>query len=380
MGPLDGIRVVEITGLGPGPFCGMVLADLGADVVAIDRVGLVTGALPDSVRSNVLARGRRSVGVDLKAEGGSEVVLRLVERADVLIEPFRPGVAERLGLGPDVCRERNPRLIYGRMTGYGQTGPLAHKAGHDIDYLAVAGALAHIGRRDAPPTPPLNLVGDFGGGGMLLALGVLAAVIEARESGQGQVVDASMVEGASVLMTLMHAMREIGMWNDHPGTNLLDSGAHFYEVYECSDGGFIAVGALEPQFYARLLELMELDPADFPQMDQARWPELKERFAAVFRTRTRDEWAAILEGEEACATPVLAMAEAPAHPHSAARGSFIEVAGKVQPGPAPRFGRTPPSVPEPPPEPGADTKSALAAWGLDRDEIDAYAATLHQPG
>ena len=252
---------------------------------------------------------------------------------------------ERLGLGPDDVAARNPKLVYGRMTGYGQEGPMAAVAGHDINYISLSGALGAIAREGERPLFPLNLVGDFGGGGMVLALGVLAAVIEARESGAGQVVDASMVEGASVMMTLIHAMREIGMWNDRPGTNLLDSGAHFYEVYECSDGGHIAVGALEPQFYATLLELMELDPEEFPQMDQARWPEFKEKFAEIFLTRTRDEWAAILEPAEACATPVLGMGEAAGHPHNAARGSFVEIGGKLQPGPAPRFSRTPSSVP-----------------------------------
>ena len=249
---------------------------------------------------------------------------------------------------------------------------MAPVAGHDINYVALSGALGAIARAGERPLPPLNLVGDFGGGGMLLALGVLAAVIEARESGKGQVVDASMVEGASVMMTLIHAMREIGMWSDRPGTNLLDSGAHFYEVYECSDGGHVAVGALEPQFYAKLLELMELDPAEFPQMDRSRWPDLKQRFAAVFATKTRDEWAAILEPAEACATPVLGMGEAPGHPHNVARGSFVEVGGKLQPGPAPRFSRTPSGVPAPPPEPGADTERALAAWGLAAEEIERF--------
>ena len=370
MGPLHGVKVVEIASIGPGPFAVMMLADMGADVVRLERSGAEAGL--GSGSWNYMHRGRPSVGCDLKTERGKALALRLCEQADVLIEGFRPGVMERLGLGPDDVAERNPRLVYGRMTGYGQEGPMAPVAGHDINYVSLSGALGAIARAGERPLPPLNLVGDFGGGGMLLALGVLAAVIEARESGKGQVVDASMVEGASVMMTLIHAMREIGMWSDRPGTNLLDSGAHFYEVYECSDGGHIAVGALEPQFYAKLLELMELDPAEFPQMDQSRWPDLKQRFAAVFATKTRDEWAAIHEPAEACATPVLGMGEAPGHPHNAARGSFVEIASKLQPGPAPRFSRTPSGVPAPPPEPGADTERALAAWGLAAEEIERF--------
>lgn len=376
MGPLRGVKVVEIASIGPGPFAAMMLADIGADVIRLERAGGDAGL--GSGSWNFMHRGRPSVACDLKTDAGRDLVLRLCEGADALIEGFRPGVMERLGLGPEDLAARNPKLVYGRMTGYGQEGPMAATAGHDINYIALSGALGSMAREGGRPLFPLNLVGDFGGGGMLLALGVLAAVIEARESGRGQVVDASMVEGASVMMTLIHAMRAIGMWSDPPGTNVLDSGAHFYEVYECSDGGFVAVGALEPQFYAKLLELLELDPAEFPQMDTTRWPELKERFAAVFRTRTRDEWAAILEPADACATPVLSLEEAPGHPHNAARGSFIEVGGKLQPVPAPRFGRTPSDRPAPPPEPGADTDSALAAWGLDPDEVAAYRAACGQ--
>ena len=376
MGPLRGVKVVEIASIGPGPFAEMMLADIGADVIRLERAGGDAGL--GSGSWNFMHRGRPSVACDLKTDAGRDLVLRLCEGADALIEGFRPGVMERLGLGPEDLAARNPKLVYGRMTGYGQEGPMAATAGHDINYIALSGALGSMAREGGRPLFPLNLVGDFGGGGMLLALGVLAAVIEARESGRGQVVDASMVEGASVMMTLIHAMRAIGMWSDPPGTNVLDSGAHFYEVYECSDGGFVAVGALEPQFYAKLLELLELDPAEFPQMDTTRWPELKERFAAVFRTRTRDEWAAILEPADACATPVLSLEEAPGHPHNAARGSFIEVGGKLQPVPAPRFGRTPSDRPAPPPEPGADTDSALAAWGLDPDEVAAYRAACGQ--
>ena len=374
MGPLHGVKVVEVASIGPGPFAAMMLADMGADVVRLERAGAAAGL--GSGSWNHMHRGRPSVACDLKDAAGRDLALRLCESADALIEGFRPGVMERLGLGPEDVAKRNPQLVYGRMTGYGQEGPMAAVAGHDINYISLSGALGAISRRGERPLFPLNLVGDFGGGGMVLALGVLAAIIEARESGRGQVVDASMVEGASVMMTLMHAMSGIGMWNDEAGTNLLDSGAHFYEVYECSDGGHIAVGALEPQFYAKLLELMELDPDEFPQMDQARWPELKERFAEVFRTRTRDEWAEVLEPEEACATPVLSMDEAPAHPHNVARGSFVDIGGTTQPAPAPRFSRTPPSVPGPAPEPGSDTERALADWGMGAEEIDAYLRTL----
>jgi len=366
MGPLHGVKVVEIASIGPGPFAAMMLADMGADVIRLERAD---GGGFGSGSWNHMHRGRPSVACDLKSEQGRALVLRLCEEADALVEGFRPGVMERLGLGPEDVAARNPKLVYGRMTGYGQEGPMAGVAGHDINYISLSGALGSIAREGERPLFPLNLVGDFGGGGMLLALGVLAAVIEARESGGGQVVDASMVEGASVMMTLIHAMREIGMWTDRPGTNLLDSGAHFYEVYECSDGGFIAVGALEPQFYAKLLEVLGLDPAQFPQMDRSRWPELKERFAATFKTRTRDEWATVLEPVDACATPVLSLAEAPGHPHNAARDSFIELGGRLQPAPAPRFSRTPAGVPAPPSEPGADTATALAGWGLGADEL-----------
>jgi len=364
MGPLHGVKVVEIASIGPGPFAAMMLADLGADVIRLERAGGDAGL--GSGSWNLMHRGRPSVACDLKAQAGRDLALRLCEGADALVEGFRPGVMERLGLGPDDVAARNPKLVYGRMTGYGQEGPMAATAGHDINYISLSGALGAMAREGERPLFPLNLVGDFGGGGMLLALGVLAAVIEARESGRGQVVDASMVEGASVMMTLIHALRAIGMWSDPPGTNLLDSGAHFYEVYECSDGGHIAVGALEPQFYAKLLELLGLDPDEFPQMDTSRWPELKERFAAVFGTRTRDEWAAILEPADACATPVLSMDEAPRHPHNAARGSFVEVGGRLQPAPAPRFSRTVPDLPAPPPEPGADTDSRRGGSGRTR--------------
>ncbi|MGH9083186.1 MAG: CaiB/BaiF CoA transferase family protein [Acidimicrobiales bacterium] len=363
-GPLDGLRVVELAGIGAAPFAGMMLADAGADVIRLDRPGGGQGP-GGGPHWDLLTRGRSSVGVDLKAPGATDLVLDLASRADVLIEGFRPGVAERLGVGPDDCWARNRRLVYGRMTGWGQEGPLAGVAGHDIDFIALAGALWPIGRAGEPPVPPLNLVGDFGGGGMLLAFGVLAAVLEAARSGRGQVVDAAMVDGAASLMTLTYAFSATGAWQRARGANLLDTGAHFYEVYETADAGWFAVGAIEPNFYAELLEGLGLDAEPLPdQMDRSQWPAMKERFAAVFRTRTREEWAAVFEGTDACAAPVLSPWEAPAHPHLAARGTFVDVDGVVQPGPAPRFSRTP-GVAGPTARPGADTDSALAAWGVD---------------
>ncbi len=369
MGPLHGVRVIEITGLGPGPLAGMLLADLGAEVLRIDRGAAVETGNAFPSRTDLLARGRRSVAVDLKHPEGRETVLRLAEAADALYEGFRPGVTERLGIGPDDCWARNPRLVYGRMTGWGQDGPLAQTAGHDIDYIALAGALWPIGRGGEKPVPPLNLVGDFGGGGVFLALGIVAALIEARESGQGQVVDAAMVDGASALMTFFHAARESDMWSDERGVNLLDTGAPFYEVYETADGKWVAVGAIEPQFWAELVERLGLE-GDLPsQYDASSWPAMKERLADVFRRKTRDEWCELFERTDACLAPVLSLAEAPNHPHAQARRSFVEVDGIVQPAPAPRFSRTPSEVQGPPPHPGADTDEALATWGFALDEI-----------
>jgi alpha-methylacyl-CoA racemase len=362
-GPLQGIRIVEIASIGPGPFAAMMLADLGADVVRIDRLGAGEGPLAAGAW-NLMHRGRRSAAVDLKHPDGRELVLELCAAADGLIEGFRPGVMERLGLGPEDVLARNPRLVYGRITGYGQDGPLAAVAGHDINYISIAGVLGAMRRQGERPMFPLNLVADFGGGGMLLALGLVCGILEARTSGAGQVVDAAMVDGTAVLSTIFHALRETGMWSDEPGTNLLDSGAHFYEVYETADGGHVAVGALEPQFYAELLRLLELDSQEFPQWDRARWPELKQRFAEVFATRTRDEWAQLLEAAEACTAPVLALHEAPTHPHNAARETFVEVNGRIQPAPAPRFSRTPGAISRPASEPGADTDQVLADWGI----------------
>ncbi len=368
-GPLSGIKVIELAGIGPGPFAAMLLADMGADVIRVDRAGAVRpGAAGPSW--DLLNRGRRSIGVDLKSVDGVEAVLRLVERADVLIEGFRPGVTERLGIGPDACLARNAKLVYGRMTGWGQDGPYAHAAGHDINYIALAGALHPIGRAGEAPVPPLNLLGDFGGGSMFLIAGLLAAVIEAGRSGQGQVVDAAMVDGAALLTTMFHAMAAIGGWSEERGTNLLDSGAHFYDVYQCADGEYVSIGSLEPQFYAELRRLAGLDDAAFDnQLDRSAWPDLKARMAEVFRTKTRDEWCALMEHTDVCFAPVLSLSEAPKHPHNVARGTFVDVAGVVQPAPAPRISRTPSEVSRPPAWPGEHTDEALADWGFAVDDI-----------
>jgi len=357
-GTLAGVRVLEIGGIGPGPFAAMMLADHGADVLRIDRGSDGVDALMGTC--NPTLRGRPAVALDLKHPAGRDAVLALCERADVLVEGFRPGVMERLGLGPDVVRERAPRIVYARMTGYGQDGPLAGVAGHDINYIAVAGALGASARAGERPHFALNLLGDYGGGAMLLAFGIVCGVLEARSSGRGQVIDAAMVDGAALLTTLLHGMRAGGRWSDDPGTNFLDSGAHFYEVYETSDGGHVAVGAIEPQFYARLLAALELSAEDAPQWDRACWPALKQRFAEIFRTRSRAHWTALLEDDDACASGVVALAEAPAHPHLAARGTFVEVDGVIQPQAAPRFSRTP-GVARPAP---CDQEAALGSWGL----------------
>jgi alpha-methylacyl-CoA racemase len=370
MGPLAGITVVEIAGIGPGPFCGMMLADLGADVIRIDRVQSVQGGDPERPPADLLARGRRSVGVDLKSPDGVEVVLSLVERADALFEGFRPGVAERLGIGPEECLARNPRLVYGRMTGWGQDGPYASTAGHDINYIALAGALDPIGRRGEAPVPPLNLVGDFGGGGLILAYGLLAGLLEARTSGHGQVIDAAMVDGAAALMTMTHSFRAMGIWEDERGTNMLDTGAHFYDVYETADGRYVSIGSIEPQFYAELLRLTGLEGEELPwQHDRAEWPAMKERLAAIFRAKTRDEWCDLMEGTDVCFAPVLAIPEAVEHPHNVARGTFVEVAGIRQPGPAPRFSRTPGAVERPPSHAGQHTDEILTEAGFDADRV-----------
>jgi alpha-methylacyl-CoA racemase len=367
-GPLQGVKVIELAGIGPSPYAAMLLADAGAQVIRLERA---TSAAPAQAPYwDLLNRSRPSVGIDLKHPDAVALTLRLVADADVLIEGFRPGVAERLGLGPDDCLAVNPRLVYGRMTGWGQSGPLADTAGHDIDYIAIGGALWAMGREEDNPVPPLNLVGDFGGGGMLLAFGVLAALVEARGSGQGQVVDTAMVDGAASLMTMIYAFHHLGMWQERRGSNILDTGAHFYEVYETADGKWFAVGGIEPKFYAELLKGLGLSDEVLPeQNDREQWPAMKKRFAEIFLTKTRDEWAAIFEGTDACASPVLSPFEAHLHPHNQARGTFVEVEGIVQPGPAPRFSRTPSSVSKPPSPPGADTVAGLLAWGLSDAEI-----------
>ncbi len=368
-GPLTGVKILEIAGIGPGPFAAMMLADMGAEVLRIDRAGSVRGG-GTGIPKDVLNRGRRSLAVDLKQPDGVETVLRLVEGADALLEGFRPGVMERLGLGPDVCLARNPRLVFGRMTGWGQEGPMAHAAGHDINYIALAGALHPIGRQGEAPLAPLNLVGDFGGGGMLLAFGVVCALVERAGSGQGQVVDAAMVDGAAVLMTMMHGMRAMGFWQDERGTNLLDSGAHFYDCYETADGKHVSIGSIEPQFYAELVKLSGLEGEELPaQMDRTQWPAMKQRVAAIFKQKTRDEWCDIMEGTDVCFAPVLSMGEAPEHPHIKHRGTFVEQAGITQPAPAPRFSRTAPEISRPPSSPGQHTDEALADWGFSSDEI-----------
>ena len=377
MGPLNGIKMIEIAGIGPGPFAAMMLADMGAEVLRIDRTQAVVGGDPDEPSLDFLARGRRSIGVDLKHPEGAATVLRLAERADALLEGFRPGVMERLGLGPEVCLERNPRLVYGRMTGWGQEGPLAHAAGHDINYIALAGALDPIGREDEPPCPPLNLIGDFGGGGMMLAYGVVCALLERAQSGCGQVVDAAMVDGAAALMTIFHGAQQSGWWKDERGVNILDTGAHFYDVYETKDGKYVSIGAIESQFYAELLEKTGLAGDDLPpQMKRSSWASSKQRLKAIFESKTRDEWCAIMEGSDVCFAPVLSMTEAPQHPHIKARNTFVEVAGRTQPAPAPRFGRSKTAISGPPPHAGQHTAEALTDWGFGTEEI----AKLNEAG
>ncbi len=377
-GPLEGIRVVELPNIGPVQFAGMLLSDLGAEVLRVDRASDVatgrTVAGGSASAISVIDRGRRSVGVDLKHPGGADVVLRLCEQADVLLEGMRPGVAERLGVGPDACRARNPRLIYARMTGWGQGGPLAADVGHDINYLSIAGVLWHLGPEGHAPVPPINLLADFGGGGSLVVMGILAALVERGRSGEGQVVDAAMVDGSAQLMSIFWGIDAIGGWGPR-GTNLLDGGAHFYNVYETSDGGYVSLASYEPKFYANLLALIgplgfdDLDVA--AQMDMSQWPALKKRFADLFRTRARDEWVAFFEGHEVCFAPILPMSEARTHPHNVARDVFVDVGGVAQPAPAPRFSRTPSSVQGVPVPPGAHTDAALTEWGFTADDVAA---------
>jgi alpha-methylacyl-CoA racemase len=370
MGPLQGLKIVEMAGIGPAPMCAMLLADLGATVLRVDRQQPSGLGVPSATRFSVTHRSRHAIAVDLKRPEGVELVLRLAASADALIEGFRPGVMERLGLGPEPCLKRNPRLVYGRMTGWGQEGPLAEAAGHDLNYIALAGVLHAIGRAGAPPTPPLNLVGDFGGGALYLALGVACGVIEAQRSGKGQVVDAAMVDGAASLAAMFFGLRAAGHMSLTRGENLLDSGAFFYDVYECEDGKYVALACIEDKFLAEFLERMEIDPRELPaKLDRSRWIEAKALIARRFKTRPREHWCRLLEGTDACFAPVLSMDEAPLHPHNLARGTFVEVDGIVQPAPAPRFSRTPSAPPSPPEAPGERGNASLAQWGFKADEI-----------
>ncbi len=369
-GPLAGYRIIEIAGIGPGPFAAMMLADMGAEVIRVERAQSTKGPSPDRPHVDVTLRGRRSIAIDLKHADGVATLLDLVERADALIEGFRPGVMERLGAGPDECRSRNPKLVYGRMTGWGQDGPYADAAGHDINYISLAGALAHFRRAGQPPTPPLNMVGDFGGGGMFLAFGVVCALLEAQRSGAGQVVDAAMVDGSAVLMTMFWMLKDVGLFDElAPGSNLLDSGAPFYDAYECSDGKFVSIGSIEPQFYAELIRLLELgdDAAFANQMDTASWPDLKVRLGARFKSRTRDEWCELMEMTDVCFAPVLTLTEAAEHPHNVARQTFVEANGKLQPAPAPRFSRTAPVIGSAPAFAGQHSREILDDWGISKD-------------
>lgn len=376
-GPLAGVRIVELGGIGPGPFTAMLLSDLGAEVLRIDRIVASDNGVDMPEKFNLLHRGRRSVAMDLKNPRAVDAVLKLVAQADVLIEGFRPGVAERMGLGPAPCQAANPRLVYGRMTGWGQQGPLAQAPGHDLNYIALSGVLHSIGPRDGLPVPPLNLTGDFGGGSLYLALGIVSALLEARSSGQGQVVDAAMVDGSASLMTLIYGMRAAGLWSDERESNRLDGGAPWYSVYETRDGRYVALASNEPRFYRVTLELLGLSLADFPdQHDRSRWPAMREAFAMAFKTRTRDEWSAAMKGAEVCFAPVLSMGEAPEHPHLKARGTFVEIDGVVQPAPAPRFSRTPGAVQGTAPRVGQHTDEALADWGFG----DAERAALRSIG
>ncbi|MFM2073505.1 MAG: alpha-methylacyl-CoA racemase [Actinomycetota bacterium] len=373
-GPLSGYRIIELAGIGPGPFAAMMLADMGAEVIRVERAQSVRGPAPDAPHFDVMLRGRRNIAIDLKQADGVATLLDLVERADGLIEGFRPGVMERLGLGPDVCMARNPRLVFGRMTGWGQTGPYALAAGHDINYISLAGALAHFGRAGEAPIPPLNMVGDFGGGGMFLAFGVVCALLEAQRSGEGQVVDAAMVDGSATLMSMFWAFKAAGLHDENRrGTNLLDTGAPFYDVYRCADNEYISIGSIEPQFYAELLRLtgLDTDPEFAVQHDTALWPHLKTRLHQLFVTKTRDEWCSIMEMTDVCFAPVLTMSEAARHPHNIERGTFIEMNGVTQPAPAPRFSRTVPMVESPPAHAGQHTREVLADWGLTSDRIEA---------
>jgi alpha-methylacyl-CoA racemase len=380
MGPLEGIRIVELAGIGPGPFCAMLLSDMGAEIIRVDRAAMVgqdTDRDGNDARFNLLARGRRNIAVDLKNPAAVDAVLRLIDRADALLEGFRPGVMERLGLGPDLCLARHPKLVYGRMTGWGQDGPIARTAGHDINYIALSGVLHSIGEAGGPPVPPLNLVGDFGGGALYLAMGVLAGIISARSTGKGQVIDCSMVEGSASLMMMMYGALASGAWTEERGHNRTDGGAHYYQIYETKDGEYVSVGAIEPQFYALLLKHTGLEGEDLPpQTDRAHWPEMQERLARIFKEKTRAEWTEIMQQTDICFAPVLRMSEAIEHPHNRHRNSFVEVDGIAQPGPAPRFLGTPTEVQRPPARVGEHTNAVLRDWGFSQAEV----AALHRSG
>ena len=366
-GPLSGYRIIEIAGIGPGPFAAMMLADMGAEVIRVERAQSVKGAAPATAHWDTLLRGRKNIAIDLKNPQGVESLLQLVEKADAIIEGFRPGVMERLGIGPTECVKRNPKIVFGRMTGWGQDGPYAPLAGHDINYIALAGALAHFSRAGEAPVPPLNMVGDFGGGGMFLAFGVVCALLETQKSGKGQVIDAAMIDGSATLMSMFWAMKSIGMFNENaPGTNLLDTGAHFYDVFQCQDDKYISIGSIEPQFYALLLEKTGLtnDPAFAKQMDPSQWPMLKTKLQDVIKQKTQAQWCAIMEGTDVCFAPVLTMTEATQHPHHIARNTFIDIAGVTQPAPAPRFSRTSPETPTPPAHAGQHSTQILNEWGI----------------
>lgn len=372
MGPLKGVKVIELGGIGPGPMCAMLLADLGATVLRIDRTAEADVGTKREARYSLVLRNRETIALDLKQPGAAELVLRLVDSADGLIDPFRPGVLERLGLGPQTCLARNPRLVFGRMTGWGQDGPMAPLAGHDLNYIALSGVLHAIGRQGQPPTPPLNLVGDYGGGALYLALGMLSAIIEARQSGQGQVVDAAMFEGAASLATLFFGTHAAGQWDERRGQNYLDSGAPYYDVYACADGKWLSVAAIEERFYVELLQKLDLDPAAMPdRTERSQWGALRSVLAQRIATRTRDEWAQVFKSSDACVAPVLTFGEAPQHPHAMARGSFVEVDGITQPAPAPRFSRTPPGLPTPPRAPdNADIQASLTSWLTAQEVIE----------
>lgn len=376
-GPLKGMRIVEMAGIGPGPFCAMMLADMGAEVIRIHQKNS-SPLLPIlNTKYDVLARGRRSMAIDLKMPGAAEGVRQLIDRADALIEGYRPGVMERLGLGPEACLERNPKLVFGRMTGWGQTGKLASAAGHDINYISLSGVLNAIGREGSAPVVPLNLVGDFGGGGLMLAFGIVCAMLEARDSGKGQVVDAAMTDGSALLASSMFGFKAAGIWSNQRGDNLLDGAAHFYDTYECADGKYVSVGAIEPQFYKLLLQKLGIDdPAFNAQMDPTAWPALKQRLATVFKTRPRAEWASVFDGTDACCTPILDWDEAVQHEHNRDRNTYVEIEGVTQPAPAPRFSRTIPKVSRPPSRANEHTEEILSEWGVDQ----ALVATLREQG